>query len=159
MADQQDPPKGTIRPTRFRVLALAFAVGALLGYLFVTLTERVDTAAPQVQWTSVLALVAIAAVVLVMAWSTYRTVHRERRRIDPQRAVSFLLLAKASSLVGALLAGAYLGFALQFVDRMEADLPRERVIRALTAAVTAVVIVVSGLLLERACRIPKDDDE
>ncbi len=138
---------------------LIFVVGALLGYAFANVTQRVDTTAPRVEWTSVLALVAIAAIVLVMAWSTYRTVHRERRRIDPHRAVSFLLLAKASSLVGALIAGGYLGFALEFVDRMEADLPRERVIRSLFAAVTAVVIVVSGLLLERACRIPKDPDE
>lgn len=159
MAGQPDPPQGTIGPTRFRVLLLIFVVGALLGYAFANVTQRVDTTAPRVEWTSVLALVAIAAIVLVMAWSTYRTVHRERRRIDPHRAVSFLLLAKASSLVGALIAGGYLGFALEFVDRMEADLPRERVIRSLFAAVTAVVIVVSGLLLERACRIPKDPDE
>jgi hypothetical protein len=103
--------------------------------------------------------VTIAGILLVFAYTTYRTVHRERRRLDPHRAVNFLMLAKASALMGALFSGGYLGFALQFVEDLEYPLPRERFVRALVAAVTGVVIVVSALLLERACRVPKADDD
>ena len=138
---------------------MAFVVGAVLGYGLVVVAERISGAAPPVQWTAVLALVAIAVIVFVLAYSTYRTVHRERRRMNPQRAVNFLLLAKASALVGAVIAGGYVGFGLQFIDEMDVELPRERVIGALSAAVAALLIVVAGLVLERACRVPRDDDD
>src|SRR5690348_2552925 len=115
--------------------------------------------APQVQWSSVIVLLAAAAIVLVLANSTYRTLHRERRMMDVHRAVRFLLLAKASALVGSIVAGAYLGFALHFVNQLDVPLPQTRVIRSVCAAIAAVLLVVGGLLLERACRIPKDKDE
>jgi hypothetical protein len=78
--------------------------------------------------------------------------------MDPRRAVNLLLLAKAAALAGAVFAGGYLGFALHFVDSMDVDLPRERVIRAVSAAVASGALVISGLLLERACRVPRDED-
>ncbi len=148
-------------PTPLRVLALTFIVGGLLGYAMAVLSEQLSSTstAPRVQWTAVVALAAIAVANVVLGWWTYYVVHRERRRMDPHLAVSFLLFAKASSIVGAFVAGGYSGFVLHFVDRMDAELPRERVIRGIVAAVTGVAIVISALLLERACRVPRDDDE
>jgi hypothetical protein len=158
---EKDPPQGTIVPTSLRLLALTFVVGGLLGYALAVISEQVSStsSAPRVQWPAVVALAAIAVANVVLAWWTYWSVHRERRRIDPHLAVTFLLFAKASSVVGAFVAGGYAGFALHFVDDMEADLPRERVIRSIVAAVTGVAIVISALLLERACRVPKQEDE
>jgi hypothetical protein len=78
--------------------------------------------------------------------------------MDPRRAVNLLLLAKAAALAGAVFAGGYLGFALHFIDNMDVDLPRERVIRSASAAVASIVVMISGLLLERACRVPRGDD-
>jgi hypothetical protein len=69
------------------------------------------------------------------------------------------MLAKACALMGALVAGGYLAFGVQFLDQMNIELPRERVIRSFSAAVAAVIVMVSGLLLERACRIPRDPEE
>jgi hypothetical protein len=140
------------------VLVLLFIAGAVLGYAFARLTIAINGIAPQVQWTSAIVLLAAGAIVLVLANATYRTVHRERGRVDAHRAVRFLLLAKASALVGALMAGGYLGFALNFVDQLDVSLPEQRVIRSVAAAIASVVLVVAGLLLERACRIPKDED-
>jgi hypothetical protein len=155
-----DPPdQGTVGPTKLSVLAAVFVCGGLLGYALVPISEQLNGAAPRVEWTAVGALVLIAGVLLVFAYTTYRTVHRERRPMDSARAVNFLMLAKASALVGAIVAGGYLGFALQFVDSLDVPLPRERFIRSLVCAVTGVIIVVSALLLERACRVPKDDDD
>lgn len=159
MADQQGPERGSVGPTRVRSLLALFVVGGLLGYAFARITIAVKGVAPQIQWTSVIVLLVAAAIVLVFANSTYRTLHRERRRMDANRAVRFLLMAKASALVGAIVAGGYLGFALPFVDQLDVRLPQERVLRSLCAAIAAVVLAVGGLLLERACRIPKDKDE
>ena len=155
-----DEPQGTIVPTPFRLLVLTLIVGAVLGYALAVVSEQLSStgSAPRVQWTSVVALAAVAVADLVMAFWTYRTVHRERRRMEPGVAVAFLLFGKASAMVGAFVAGGYAGFALHFVGNLEADLPRERVIRSIVAAVTGVALVISGLLLERACRIPKPRD-
>lgn len=153
------PVQGSVGPTRVSVLVALFAVGAMLGYALVAVVERLNGIAPRIEWAAVLALLVIAALLLVFAYTTHRTVHRERRRMDPRRAVNFLMLAKASALSGALVSGGYLGFALQFVDQLDVELPQERFIRALAAAVTGLAIVVAGLLLERACRVPEDEND
>jgi uncharacterized protein DUF3180 len=159
LVNQPGPPKGTVGPTHVRSLFALFLVGGVLGYAFVRLSIEVNGTAPQVQWSAVGVLLAAAAIVLVLANSTYRTLHRERRRMDVHRAVRFLLLAKASALVGAIVAGGYLGFAVHFIDQLDVPLPQTRVIRSVCAAIAAVLLVVGGLLLERACRVPKDPDE
>lgn len=101
----------------------------------------------------------IAGLVGVIAYSTHQRIHVRRQRIEPQRAVAFLVLGKASALAGALVAGGYLTYALMFITRLEAVAPRDRVIKSVVATVAGVVLVVAGLLLERACRVPKSDDD
>lgn len=146
-------------PTRLSALGVAFALGALAGYALVVVAETISDTVPVVQWTSIAALVAVAGVVGGLAWTTYRTVQRDRGRIDSQRAVNLLLLGKASALVGAVIAGGYLGFGVHFIDDLDAQLPRERVLRCAVAAVIGVTIGICGLLLERACRVPPVDEE
>ncbi len=158
MTESREPPPGTLRPTRLSVLAAVFVVAALAGFVFVPLWEAAYVTAPRVEWTAVAALALIAGMLAVCAWTTYTTVHRDRRRMPSQRAVNLLLLAKASALVGAVVAGGYLGFCLNFVDQLDVPLPRERAVRGLVAAVMGVTIVIFAMLLERACRIPKDPD-
>jgi amino acid permease len=136
-----------------------FVVGGLCGYVVVPIAEALNDTAPTVEWTSVFGLALAALTVSVLALSTYRTVHREQRRIPPQRALNFLIFAKACAFAGSFIVGGYLGFASHFVDQMEAPLPRERVYRSIVAAVAAAVVVFGGLLLERACRVPRDDDD
>ena len=80
-------------------------------------------------------------------------------RIGVPSLVAFLVLGKASALGGALVAGGYLGYALSFVGRFDADGPRERVIRSLVAVVGGAALMAAGLLLERACKVPFDEDE
>ncbi len=160
----QEPAPGRMRPTSARLLAGAAGAGLVVGWFGGAVLERVTSAVPNVPWTSGLALLFAAAVLGRLAWTTYRTVHRQRRWIEPHRAVYYLVLAKASSLVGALVAGGYVGFGARFLDDMSAPLPQERVIRSGLVALTAVLVVVAALLLERACKVPKppggegDDD-
>lgn len=157
---RQDEPKGSILPTSFRLLVLTLIVGGVLGYALAVVSEQLSStsSAPRVQWPAVVALAAVAVANIVLAWWTYWAIHREHRRVDFHLTVTFLLFAKASSVVGAFVAGGYAGFALHFVDQLDVDLPRERVIRSIIAAVTGVAVVISALLLERACRVPEPPD-
>jgi uncharacterized protein DUF3180 len=153
------PTGGSIKITPPRALAVAALFGALAGWLVVAAANSFDLVAPQVPWTAPVGLFLIAALVGVIAYTTHQRIHVRRQRIEPQRAVAFLALGKASALAGALVAGGYLTYALMFITRLDAVAPRDRVIKSAVAAVAGVALAVAGLLLERACRVPKSDDE
>lgn len=140
-------------------LIIAAVFGALGGWLIVVVCNALDLVPPYVPWTAPAALAVIAALVGALAWSTHQRLHVRRERVEPERAVAFLVLGKASALAGAVIAGGYLTFALMFVGRWDADAPRERVIRSLVAVVVSVGLCVAGLLLERACKVPDSDDD
>ena len=145
--------------TPVTALLLAAVFGALAGWLIVVAANALDLVPPYVPWTAVAALAVVAALVGALAWSTHQRLHVRGERIEPERAVAFLVLGKASALGGALIAGGYLTFALMFVGRWEAEGPRERAIRSLVAVVASAGLCVAGLLLERACKVPDGDDD
>jgi hypothetical protein len=153
------PSGGSIKITPPRALAVAALFGALAGWLIVAATNSFDLVAPQVPWTAPVGVFLIAALVGVIAYTTHQRIHVRRQRIEPQRAVAFLVLGKASALAGALVAGGYLTYALMFITRLDAVAPRDRVIKSAVAAVAGVALAIAGLLLERACRVPKSDDD
>ena len=152
MAEQ--PSGGSVRSTSPRSLAVAAIFGALSGWLIVAASNSFDLVPPQVPWTAPVGVLVIAGLVGVFAYTTHTRIQVRKERMDPQRAVAFLVLGKASALAGALIAGGYLAFALMFVARIDADAPRDRVIRSAVAVVAGVGLAVAGLLLERACRVP-----
>lgn len=148
-----------LRPTAATTLAVTGLVGLAVGGSIRPLVERNGGVAPAVMWTAALTLLVFALLLLALARTTYRTIHQRRERIDPRRAVNLLVLGKASALAGAAVAGAYLGYAISFADALGAELPRERVTRSLAACLAALGVLLGGILLERACRVPGDADD
>lgn len=109
-------------------------------------------------WVAPGSLLFFAGLLFAAAWYMYDRVHRKRVRVDPLYAFRLLVLAKASSLVGALVSGGYVGFALRFLPQVGVNAAeRDRVVTGLVAAGGALVLVVAALLLERACKRPKDE--
>ena len=155
----QAPSGNQVTSTPRRALVVAALFGGLAGWLLAVTTEALNVVPPSIPWSAPVGLFMVAALVGAIAWSTHQQIQVRRERMEPQRAVAFLVLGKASALGGALVAGGYLGYALSFVGRIEAEGPRERVIRSLVAVVGGVALCVAGLLLERACRVPVDEDE
>ena len=84
--------------------------------------------------------------------------HVHHQRLEPHRAVNRLVLARACALVGALVAGGYVGYAVSWVG-VDTELADQRVWRSAVAALAGVAIVITSLLLERACRVRSDPDE
>lgn len=127
------------------------------GWLLHPLTERAGTA-PLVSWPQPLALLLVAGILGWTAYATHRTVRQRPDLLEPHQAVNRLVLARACALVGALVLGGYLGYALSWVDD-EAELADERIWRSGAASFAGLLIVVTALLLERACRVGKDTPE
>ena len=151
---------GSVSLTPWRALLVAALFGGLAGWLVVVTANAFDLLPPRIPWSAPIGLVVFAALVGVLAWSTHQRLQVRRERMEPQRAVAFLVLGKASALAGAAVAGGYLGFALMFLARIDAASPRDRVIRSAVAVVAGVALAIAGLRLERACKVPGlDDDE
>jgi hypothetical protein len=132
-------------------------VGLVGGWALHPLAERFRDTAPIVTWAQPLALLLVTAILGATAYVTWRTVHVHHQRLDPHQAVNRLVLARACALVGALVAGGYFGYALSWVG-VESELGEQRLWRSVIAGLAGVAIVISALLLERACRVRSDPD-
>ena len=157
MAEQ--PTGGSVGLTPFRALMVAALFGGLAGWLLVITADAFNLVPPEVSWSAPIGLILAAALVGALAYITHQRIQVRRERIEPSRAVAFLVLGKASALAGALVAGGYLGFALMFLGRLDAAAPRERVIRSAVAIVAGIALCIAGWRLERACRVPRDDED
>lgn len=153
-----DAPDGRLRPTSPAVVAAWVAVGLVGGWLLRPVAERLDGTAPVITWLQPLALYFVAVILGATAWITWRQLHVRRDCLEPHRAVNRLVLARSCVLVGALVAGGYAGYALTWAG-VESDLGTQRAWRSVVAAAGGVVIVITAVLLERACRVPGDDSE
>ncbi len=143
-------PQGSLQPTPLTVVAGWGLVGLVLGWALHTVSDRLGNVPPLVTWGQPLALVLLAAILGYVAWATWRTVHVQGERLQPHQAVNRLVLARASALVAALVAGGYLGYALSWI---RADTDNGRMWPSFAAAAAGALGVAAALLLERACRI------
>lgn len=158
MVSDPEPDSGTLRPTSLLSLLGWALVGLVGGWAVHPLCERLDAVPPLVTAPQPLALLLLATILGYVAWATHRAVQVRRERLEPHKAVNRLVLARASALVGALVGGGYLGYAISWIGD-PAELADERLVRSLVAAGCAVAAAVAALLLERACRVRKDDPE
>ncbi|WP_296604720.1 DUF3180 domain-containing protein [Nocardioides sp.] len=155
---EEPQPAGRLRPTSGAALALWAVVGLVGGWLLHPAAERLRDSAPIVTWAQPLALLLVAAILGATAYVTWRAVQVEQQRLEPHRAVNRLVLARSCALVGALVAGGYLGYAVSWLG-VNTELGEQRAWRSAVAAVAGVGIVVTSLLLERACRVRSDDED
>jgi len=81
-----------------------------------------------------------------------------KERVDPYYATRVLLLAKASSLSGALFGG-FAGGVLLFVLSRGVGVAVGSLVPAIVAVVGGVGLLVAGIVAERMCTVPPADDE
>jgi hypothetical protein len=157
-SEEPEPPPGHLRPTSPAAITGWAVAGLIGGWLVHPVAERVSGSAPVLTWAQPLALALVAAILGSTAWLTWRTLHVHRQRLEPHRAVNRLVLARASALVGALVAGGYLGYAVSWLGD-DAELASQRAWRSGACSVAGLAIVITAVLLERACRVRSDDTE
>ena len=153
-----DEPQGTLRPTSPGVVTGWAVAGMVGGWLLRPAAERLNGTAPVISWAQPAALLLVALAVGITTWHTWRSVQVRRERLEPHRAVNRLVLGRAGALVGAFVAGGYLGYAVSWIG-VSAELAGQRIVRSLVAVLAGVLLLVGGLLLERACRVRSDRPE
>jgi len=148
-----------VKRTRLSTLLGLGLAGAVVGFLLDLAIASSGRAVLVPPLTVPLTLVVVAALVLGFAIPIHRaTKGTLRRRIDPFRAMRVVVLAKASSLVGALLLGASGGILLYLLSR--AVVPSLGSVWQDVATIAgSIVLLVAGLVAEHLCTIPPSDDD
>lgn len=140
-------------------LVIAAVIGAVAGFLLDTALSAMGrpTFSPAVSLPTLLVLVGV--VVVVLAVPVFRASRgRSDRRVDPFRALRIAMLAKASSLVGAVATGFAAGL-LAFLLTRPVTPSLGSMGAIIATAVAGAALVVAGLVAEQLCTIRKDDDD
>lgn len=145
-------------PTRPSVLVIVGLLGAVGSWLVEVALVSVGSPTMTPPATLGIAAGIIGVVVVVLAVPVYRVARQmPGATVDPFYATRVVLLAKASSIGGALSAGVT-GAILVF-QLTRAVVPAVGSVTASAIAVTgAVVLLVGGLVAEKMCTLPPDDD-
>lgn len=148
-----------VGPTRVRDLAVTVALAAVVSYVLVSFYYG---ELPDLPWTSSAALACLAVAEGAAARSTRMRITRQpgTTPVQPLVVARLVALAKASAIVGALLAGGWLGaFGYTFLarDRLVAA-GRDAAVSGLGVAAT-LLLVAAALWLEHSCRTPRPPEE
>jgi hypothetical protein len=141
--------------TRPRDLVVAGLLGLVLGYL---LFQVEYGSLPQLPTLAGVTFAVLAVIEVVLAFSVRSRIKNGRvvAAIGVARSVA---LAKASSLAGAFMGGAWLAALVYLFPRRDELVAAVLDTRAAVVGVgSSVALVAAGLWLEHCCRTPRDQD-
>jgi hypothetical protein len=146
-----------MKPTRLSTLAVVALVFAAITWLIVRSAYQ---SLPPVPWTGLPALLIVASVEAGAGWDLRRRIAGRRgiKPADPLLVSRMLVLAKASSLAAALIAGVTLGFIGYLSSQLSAVQPRHDMVTAGITCAAALVLAAAALYLEYCCRVPANTD-
>jgi TctA family transporter len=146
-------------PTSHSVLLVAGLAAAAAGWVLLSFFYARMPALP---WLPTITVAALAVIEGVLAQNTKARIDRRpgHPRVDPLAVARFAVLAKASSLAGALFAGFSAGL-LAWLALEPTRAARDDVPAAVGGVIASLALVGAALWLERACRVPDrpEDDE
>ncbi|MDR6866565.1 hypothetical protein J2Y69_001158 [Microbacterium resistens] len=150
-----------MRRTSVIVLLIVALAGAGAGFLL----DHALTISGRATFTPIVGLpillVLLGAGVLILAWPIRRSMQQRgngadrRRRVDPFRAFRVAILARASSLLGAVVAGFAAGLAVYLLTRPIAP-PVGSMAAVIATLGGALALVAAALIAEHFCALPKD---
>jgi hypothetical protein len=134
------------------VLAV-FGVSAVVAWGLATLATKGGISPLHVPFTAPLACVVVGVITLSLANSVRQYLAGKRPGLDPLRAARTVILAQASAYTGAMLGGAFLGYAISIAADWAHEPRRDAAIAAGIAALGGVALLVCGWIAERWCRV------
>ncbi|MEH1127032.1 DUF3180 domain-containing protein [Micromonospora sp. CPCC 206061] len=150
------PERPTLGPTRPATLLVAGLAAAAVSWLLIS---RFYGNIPALPLLPTITLAALAVLEGYVAINTRARIDRKpgREPVDPLAVARYAVLAKASSLAGAIFAGMYAGIlGWLLIERTRAssnDIPA-----ATAGLVASLALVAAALWLERSCRVPEQPD-
>jgi len=145
------------RGVSIRLVLLVGLVATAVGYLVLRIWTAQGGAVPPAPWGALIVLVFMACGVFFAGLPVRRFLHgRAKRTLNPLRAMRTVVLAQASALTGAFVAGWYLAQVLVLLPDVDIASVRSLVWRLAALAAGGVLMVVAGLLVQAMCRVDKD---
>lgn len=146
--------------TKASTLVALGAAGAVVVFFVQLALAAASLPKFRPEYALALTLLAIAAVVIALAVPIRRATRATtpRTRVDPFHATRVVVLAKASSLAGALLTGAAVGLLVELLIRSGGP-GSDILFRSIAVLVGSIAVLVAGLVGEYLCTVPPDDDE
>lgn len=166
-------PQPSLRPTEPATLVVAGLAAAAVAWLLIS---NFYQDLPPMIWPPAIIIAGVAAFEAVAAQQLWARIHRRgwlqaaQRRgsgagpgaepVDPLAVARYAVLAKASSVAGAIFTGFYAGFLPWLlvesgrVSDAGADLPP-----TIGGLLASIALMLVALWLERACRVPESEDD
>jgi hypothetical protein len=164
-----------VKPTRPLVLLTATVVAGVLSYGGIQLWAHLGTL-PGVPASAPITPSILAAIILATALAFRSRLNAQResvervksgqpsppilpgqrtsKPVDPLQAARAVMFAKASSLVGSIVAGVYGGYGLYLVGQLSVDVYRGRAVVCGLAVLAGLALVGAALFLEYVLRVP-----
>jgi hypothetical protein len=143
--------------TSSSTLALWAVIGTVLAIVVDVVLESQGFSLPGMPWFAIIGMLVLAAVLLVLGWPIKKWNDGDRtKEIDPIQAARVAVMAKASALTGAGLAGWYLGNA-GYYFLSAPGVRNDFAAGMLVAMISAAALMVVGIIVEGFCEIPPQD--
>jgi Protein of unknown function (DUF3180) len=155
-------PEPRVKPTNFATLAVAALASAALAWLTIS-TWYWNI--PRLPWLPAVTLLALAVFEFALAQQTRARIERRPGRppVEPLAVARYVVLAKASSLAGAIFVGFTAALTIWLLLEAGGSAPNESASNDLPAAILSLIasiaLVGAALWLERACRVPEQPDQ
>jgi Protein of unknown function (DUF3180) len=149
-------PDPSMRPTSISSLVVAGLAAAAVAWL---LLGAFYADWPALPWLPIIVIAALAIAEFLLAQNTAARVQRRpgAPRVDALAVARYAVLAKASSLSGAVYAGFSAGV-LAWLSLEPTKAARDDVPAAIAAVVSCLALLGAALWLEHACRVPDQPD-
>ena len=149
-----------LRPTKPATLVVAALAAGAIGWLIIANDYG---SFPTVTWLPGLILAGLGVLQIFAAINTKARVDRKPGAppVEPLTVVRYVVLAKSSSIVGALFGGFFLAVAVWLFGQPHGaqSAPGHDLPPSLASFGGAIVLLVGALLLEHACRVPPPPDD
>ena len=147
----------SMRPTSISALVVAALGAAAVAWLLLSVFYAEW---PPLPWLPIIVIAGLAVMETFLAQNTAARIQRKpgAPRVDPLAVARYAVLAKASSLAGALYAGFSTGV-LAWLLLEPTRAARDDVPAAAGGVVASLALVGAALWLERSCRVPDRPDD
>lgn len=153
-------PRPSVGPTRASTLVVAALTAGAVAWLLIS--HFYYSVVESVPWLPALTFAALAVAEALAAFNTKARIDRRpgREPINALLVARLVVLAKASSLAGAIFAGYYGAVTVWLLlERQRTVAPAADLPAAIASLVASGLLIAAALWLERSCRIPDQPDE